>query len=132
MKPGVYISKTPLPNLNLVSRGDYTNPITEVFQLRDSNNIIEKIITLYVIVYDIKIEFFKIEASGERMGIRLKFSLDQNIWNDFIYYDTPINALEGVDQVTFFLKIQFDDIIDLYNPYNVTQIKDFKLKLYYQ
>ena len=132
MKPGVYLSKKPLPTLDIVSKGDYTNPIAESFLLRDSQRTLEKIIESYVIVYDIKITFFKIKISGSRLGIRVKLSWDGENWYDELYYPYEVNAFDSAQQFKIYIGIFFDDYIDLYNPYNLTQITDFKIQLIYQ
>lgn len=132
MKPGVYISKTPLPALDLVSRGDYTNPLSEVFQLKDTEQTISKVKSLYVIVYDISIQFFELKILGERTGVRIKLSMDGTNWYDRIYYPYPINAFGAAEEVNFYMGIFFDDFLSLYNMYNLSQITNFKLELIYQ
>ena len=132
MKPGAYISKKPLPGIDIISRGDYTNPVSEVFTLRDSEQTITKTKELYVIVNDIKISFFKIRILGSRLGIRIKLSFTGDNWYDELYYPYEINAFETMEQIKFYMGIFFDDFIDLYNPYDLTQIRDFKLELIYQ
>jgi len=128
---GVYIGKSPEPDYDLVSTGDYINPITPVFRLKDSGTTIEKTLKLYLIINDISVEFIKVKVIGQMTTIRAQLSWDNKNWLPEIVTDEPIDAIGTTIIKPFYLKFGVDDILQYYNLKSSTTITNFKLRLQY-
>ena len=129
---GVYIGKSNVPDYDLVSTGDYINPITPVFKLKDSGKTLEQIIPLYVIIHDIIVDTIKISVQGRMTTIRAKLSKDKVNWYDEIVWDgETIDATNTTMTIPFYLKFYVDDILMFYNLRNASTITNFKLRLLY-
>jgi len=128
---GVYIGKSNVGDYDLVSTGDYVNPISPVFRLKDSGTTIEKTHTLYLIVNDISIEFAKIMVTGQMTTIRIFLSWDGKMWFKEITTPEPINAIGTRVIKPFYIKFAVDDVLEFYNLRQSTSINNFKLKLLY-
>jgi hypothetical protein len=128
---GVYIGKSNTGDYGLVSTGDYINPISPVFRLKDSGTTLEKIMPLYLIVNDISIEFAKVIVSGQMTTIRVFLSWDKENWAKEIITPEPINAIGTRIIKPFYIKFAVDDILQFYNLRQSTTITNFKLKLLY-
>jgi len=128
---GVYISKTKEKPYDLVSTGDYINPIIEVFKLKDSQKTLQKTIPLYLVIADVDVEFIKVEIVGSMTTIRPYLSKNKFDWNKSITFEEHIDARNRVEIREFYLRINVDDFLDLYNLRNQADIRNFKLKLIY-
>ena len=128
---GVYISKTKDYPFDLVSTGDFINPISEVFRLRDSQQTIIKDIPLYLVVANVSTEFIKLSISGKMTTIRLLLSWNSYDWFSQIEYTEPINALNNTIVIPFFLRIAVDDFLQLFNLRHQSSITSFKLHLFW-
>ena len=128
---GVYIGKSNIGDYDLVSTGDYINPISPVFRLKDSGTTLEKVIPLYLIVNDISIDFAKVIVSGQMTTIRVFLSWDKENWSKEIITPEPINAIGTRVIKPFYIKFAVDDILQFYNLRQSTTINNFKLKLLY-
>jgi hypothetical protein len=126
---GVYISKTKEPPFDLVSTGDFINPIVEVFKLKDSQKTIQKNIPLYLVIADVDVEFIKLEIVGSMTTIRPLLSKNGYDWFKSITFEEHINAIGTYEVIPFYLRINLDDFLDLYNIKNQSSITNFKIKV---
>jgi hypothetical protein len=127
---GVYISKTKEYPFDLVSTGDYVNPITEVFRLKDSQTTLIKDIPLYLVVANVNVEYIKVKIVGRMTTIRYFLSKDGYDWNnDSITFENEINTLDRYVVLPFYLRIAVDDFIELYNLKNQSSITTYKLQV---
>ena len=131
MISGVYIGKKSESDYDLVSTGDYINPISPVFRLKDSGTTLEKITDLYLIINDISTEFRKVKVEGKMTTIRVKLSFDKKNWYDEISIDKVIDATGAIIIKPFYIKFYVDDVLMYYNLRNASSITNFKLKLLY-
>jgi len=132
MRSGVYIGKAPEGNYDLVSMGDYINPITTIMKLRDSQKTLVKDLDLYLIIYDIAIEYVKVEVTGQMTLIRCFLSWDGMSWDRFIESEEEINALNQSTVVKpFKLRVTCDDFLDYFSIKKETIFNDYKLRLIY-
>ena len=132
MRPGVYIGKSKEGSYDLVSTGDYINPITTAFKLKDSQTTLGVTHTLYLIIYDIEIEYIKVEVSGSMTFIRCYLSWNGNEWSKKIELHENIDTTGGKTEIRQFLfSVVCDDYLDYYSFTTESIFKNYKLKLVY-
>lgn len=131
MKSGVYIGKQGDGNYDLVSTGDYINPITTTFRLKDLKTTVGFIKDLYLIIHDIDIEYIKVEVSGQLTFIRCYLSWDGEDWTKHIVSHEHINAIGNTLVKPFKFKVVCDDFLEYFSLSGETTYKQYKLKLIY-
>jgi|GEM_PF-4879123 len=129
MLSGVYIGMNNEPDYDLVSTGDFINPIAKTFRLKDSQKTITYIQDLYIIVNDIEIEWCKIEVSGQMTTIRVRLSWNGDSWFKFIEKNETISAIGTTQIIPFKIKIYCDDFLEYYKLTGENIFRNFKLKL---
>lgn len=129
MVPGVYIGKSNTGDYDLLSTGDFINPISSTFKLKDSKTSLIKDIPLYLIINDIDIDTVKISVTGRVTAIRQFLSWDSNAWRDNILLNETINAIGAVVIRPFVTRIIVDDFLEYFNISQESSFKQYKLKL---
>lgn len=131
MQPGVLIGKASTGDYGLVSTGDYINPISSTFKLKDTSKSITKIHEMYVVAYDIELEYLKISVSGSMTTIRCFVSWNKIDWFSEISYNEIMNASGTTIVKPFYVKMVVDDFLEYFKLTGETSYKNYKLKLIY-
>ena len=132
MESGVFVGKSNEGNFDLVSMGDYINPITAAFKLKDLRTTIAQTHTLYLIVSDIKVDHIKLEVSGKLSFIRIYLSKDGDHWSNKIEWNETIDTTGGrITTVPFYMRIACDDYLEYYSLTGESIFKTYKLRLIY-
>lgn len=132
MESGVFVGKSNEGNFDLVSMGDYINPITAAFKLKDLRTTISQDHTLYLIISDIKVEYIKLEITGKITFIRMYLSKDKEHWtNKLEWHDVIDNTGGRITTIPFYVRIACDDYLEYYSLTGESIFKTYKLKLVY-
>jgi hypothetical protein len=132
MKTGVYIGMQNTGDYSLVSTGDYINPITETFKLKDEKRSIVKDQDLYLIIYDADIEYVKVEVIGQMTTARCFLSWDGDTWEKTLVLSENIDTTGGETVVRpFKLRLVVDDFLDYFELTGETAFKTYKLRMMY-
>lgn len=133
MQSGVFIGKSNQGNFDLVSTGDYVNPISTAFKLKDLRKTIAQTHKLYLIVNDISIEYIKLELTGHVTFIRCYLSWDNQHWvNDKLELHQVINTIDTPPQIIpFYLRVVCDDYLEYFSLTSESVFHQYKLKLIY-
>ena len=129
MVPGVYIGKSSIGSYELLSTGDFINPITSTFKLKDSRTSLIKDIPLYLVINDIEVDVIKIAVTGRVTAIRQFLSWDANNWNESIKLEENINAIGTTIIKPFTTRIIVNDFLEYFNVTQESSFKQYKLKL---
>lgn len=132
MRTGVYIGMQNTGDYGLVSTGDYVNPITATFKLKDEKRSIVKTQDLYLIIYDVDIEYIKVEVTGQMTTARCFVSWDGDNWDKSITMSDPVSAINGETVIKpFKLRLVVDDFLDYFELTGETAFKTYKLRMLY-
>lgn len=131
MRPGVLIGKQTTGDYGLVSTGDYINPISSTFKLKDTKKSLVEITELYLIAYDINIEYAKVAVSGSMTTIRCFVSWNRVDWFPEIVTNSATEALGTTIITPFYVKIIVDDFLEYFKLTGETSYTNYKLKLIY-
>ena len=131
MTSGVYIGKTDTGSYDLVSTGDYINPITATFKLTDSGNSLIQSIPLFVMVSDIEVDTIKIQVIGAVTAIRQFVSWDGITWSTSISYNNTVSSIGQITTIPFYTRIIVDDFLEYFNITQASSYNQYKLKLIY-
>jgi len=132
MRPGVYIGKQSYGDYGLISTGDYLNPVTSTFRLKDLKESIIKTKDLYLIIYDIEVEYIKVQLTGQMTTIRTFLSWDGDQWDkEIVLSDKQDASLGNTIIKPFKLQLIVDDFLEYFQLVGETSYKQYKLKLLY-
>ena len=131
MTRGVYIGKRDHGDFDLISAGDYINPLTTTFRLKDLQRTVSITRPLWLIINDIEVEYIKVEISGHLTLIRAFLSWDQVSWSRYLVLEENINAIGTTILRKFYIKVLCDDFLQYFNLRGEGSYKQLKLKLVY-
>lgn len=132
MESGVYIGTSTTGDYGLISTGDYINPITTTFKLKDTKESIIQEQQLYVIVSDIEVDFIQVSITGAMTNIRCFVSWDGATWDsNNIKYNAIINARGQIITRPFKIRIVADDFLEQFSLTGENIFKQYKLRLMY-
>jgi len=129
MTRGVYIGKKNEGDFDLVSTGDYINPISATFKLKDLQRTVSLVQPLYLIINDVEVEYIKVEISGRITLIRTFLSWDQQNWTQRLVLEENINAIGRTEVRQFFIKYMVDDFLKYFNLKDEGSYRQIKLNL---
>jgi hypothetical protein len=129
MVPGVYIGRTNTGDYSLVSTGDYLNPVSSSFKLKDTKTSIDQIQSLYVIINHVNIDFVKLTLLGQVTSVRCFLSWDSSNWaTEIVSYET-VDATSTVIIKPFFIKIIVDDFLEYFKLVGENIYRQYKIRL---
>ena len=131
MLSGVYIGQSSQGSYDLVSTGDYINPISPVFKLKDTRHSIHQTIPLHLIINDIDIEMIKLEIIGVMSMVKVFLSWDQQKWTTSIIKDEVIDAISTLTTVPFYMRTVVDDFLEYFELSGSNAYKQHKIRLSY-
>jgi len=131
MKSGAYIGTKNSGDFGLISTGDYINPIIYSFKLKNTGKTLTLEKQLYLIVYDIELEYVKVSMSGSMIAIRPQLSWDGNTWDKELAKNSTISAENTYVPIPFKLRFNVDDLSEYFVSSDVNQLKTFKINLLY-
>lgn len=118
----IFIAKNSEEPFVEVSSGNFLQPITTSFILKNSGNTFEKILELYIIAENGKFEEVTLERSGLQPGINVLFSLDQVNWTDVLEIGTIDASVYYPKIQKFYLKFILLDSFDFLDPNEIGNI----------
>ena len=86
---------------------------------------------LYLIIYDIELEYFKLSMTGSMMAIRPQLSWDGNTWGSELSKNTKYTANNTYIPIPFKLRFNVDDLTEYFITSDVNQLRAFKINLLY-
>jgi len=131
MLQGVYVGKSNQVSYDLLSTGDYINPVSPVFKLKDTRSSISKDIPLYVIVNDVDIELIKLQIKGAMSMVKVFLSWDSIKWSKELVKNENIDAIGTLVKIPFFIRTTVDDFLEYFEMSGTNAYKQYKLKLIY-
>jgi hypothetical protein len=129
MVSGVYIGTATSGDYGLISTGDYLNPISSTFKLKDTKKSIEQPQTLFAIINDVSIDFIKITVVGQVTSVRCFISWDNINWSSEITSHEAIDATNATVTKPFYLKIVVDDFLEYFKLVGENIYRQYKLRL---
>jgi len=132
MESGVFVGKSNEGNFDLLSMGDYINPLTAAFKLKDLRKTISQDHQLYLIVSDTKVEYIKLEILGKLTFIRMYLSKDKEHWSNKLEWHEVIDATNNnIITIPIWVRVACDDFIEYYSLTGESIFKEYKFKLIY-
>jgi len=131
MLSGVYIGRSDQASYDLISTGDYLNPISPVFKLKDTKTVVKEEETLFLIVNDIELEMIKVEVRGVMSMVRVFLSWDRLQWTTTIQKNEQLNAIGTLVKIPFYIKTVVDDFLEYFEISGSNSYKQFKIRLAY-
>jgi len=129
MVPGVYLGRSNSGDYGLISTGDYINPISATFKLKDTKTSIEKFDNLYVIINNVDIEFVRVTVVGQVTSVRCFLSWDNVNWSSEIASYDLVNASGTTVIKPCYLKIIVDDFLEYFKLVGENIYRQYKLRL---
>lgn len=132
MESGVYIGSSTTGDYGLISTGDYINPITTTFKLKDTKESLIQEQQMYVIVSDIEVDFIQIAVTGSMTTMRCLLSWDGATWtNNNIKYNAVVDAKNKIITIPFKIRVIADDFLEQFSLTGENIFKQYKLRLIY-
>ena len=132
MESGVFVGKSNQGNFDLISMGDYINPLTAAFKLKDLRKTIAQDHQLYLIISDIKVEYIKLEILGKLTFLRMYLSKDHEHWFNKLEWNQVFDATNNqIITIPIWVRIACDDFLEYYSLTGESIFKQYKLKLVY-
>ncbi len=131
MISGVYIGRSSTGSYDLISTGDFINPVYSTFKLRDERTSVTKEQQLYLVINDISVEYIQVLVTGRATAIRTFVSWNGDQWFDSIRIEEEINNTGITTIKPFKVRFVVDDFLEYFNITQQSSYKQYKLKLMY-
>jgi len=116
MDSKVFVARVPdEPYMEISSGGEFGNPITSTFSLRDTGRFKYAIQQYYVIILNSVVGYIQLEAMGQIPG----FEMDVSWVNDDAHFSNKINKEVSIDAtnrketIQFFVRFKVLDDLDV-------------------
>jgi hypothetical protein len=103
------------PYMEISSGGEFGNPITSTFSLRDTGKFKYSIQQYYVIILNSVVGYIQLEAMGQIPGFDMTVSWvnDEAHYSSKINKEVSINATNRKEVVPFFVRFKVYDDLDV-------------------
>lgn len=129
MRDGVWLGLKREEPYDLVSTGDFTNPIADTFIITGEGGRIEKVKELFIIIKNVFVRTIIIRKINTGINVDIQFSKDLVNWYNELIFPDEINAENKTIILPFYVKFSVLNDIGIYPPSQLVNINDIKLEL---
>lgn len=114
---------------DLVSTGDFINPIAETFIITGEGGRIEKIKELFIIIRNVYVRTIIIRKINTGINVDISFSKDLTSWYNELIFPDEINAENKTITIPFYVKFSILNEVGIYPPSQTININDIKIEV---